>query len=155
VWCYLLKSVHNGPFNPFQSNFSANCILPTSYLFIPAIFLQTQPRQYNARSPIHIKTHGLTRNRKSTTCAICWPKSILHEEKHRTGSDSGAGATKTCRMSSDIGAEQKNHNVGRGPTQDRKGLIKGPTNLNTTFKILSARRVTWRKFYTESYTEHL
>jgi hypothetical protein len=23
------------------------------------------------------------RNRKSTTCAICWLKSILHEEKHR------------------------------------------------------------------------
>jgi hypothetical protein len=22
-------------------------------------------------------------NRKSTTCAICWLKSILHEEKHR------------------------------------------------------------------------
>jgi hypothetical protein len=30
---------------------------------------------------------------------------------------------KTCRTSSDIGAEQENHNVGRGPTLDRKGLI--------------------------------
>jgi hypothetical protein len=29
---------------------------------------------------------------------------------------------KTCRTSSDIGAEQENHNVGRGPTLDRKGL---------------------------------
>jgi hypothetical protein len=29
---------------------------------------------------------------------------------------------KKCRMSSDIGAEQENHNVGRGPTLDRKGL---------------------------------
>jgi hypothetical protein len=35
------------------------------------------------------------RNRKSTTCAICWLKSVLHEEKHW---------------------EQENHNVGRGPT---------------------------------------
>jgi hypothetical protein len=34
------------------------------------------------------------KNRKSTTCAICWLKSVLHEEKHR---------------------EQENHNVGRGP----------------------------------------
>jgi len=101
-------------FNPFQSNFSANRILPSSY--IPAIFLQAQLREYNAQSPVHIKTHSWPRNRKSTTCAICWPKSVLHEEKHRTGSDSGAGATKTCRMSSDIGAEQENHNVRRGPT---------------------------------------
>jgi hypothetical protein len=31
-------------------------------------------------------------NRKSTTCAICWLKSILHEEKH---------------------GEQENHNFGR------------------------------------------
>ena len=64
----------------------------------------------------HFKTHGLPRNRKSTTCAICWPKSVLHEEKRPTDSDSGAGATKTCRTSSDIGAEQENHNVRRGPT---------------------------------------
>jgi hypothetical protein len=102
--------------NPFQSNFSANRILPSSYLFIPAIFLQAQPHEYNAQSPVHIKTQGLPRNRKSTTCAICWPKSVLHEEKRRTGSDSKASATKMCRTSSDIGAEQENHNVGRGPT---------------------------------------
>jgi len=42
--------------------------------------------------------------------------SVLHEEKHRIGSDSGVGTTKTCRTPSDIGAEQENHNVGRGPT---------------------------------------
>jgi hypothetical protein len=103
--------------NPFQNNFSANRILPSSYLFTPfisAIFVQAQPREYNAQSPVRIKTHGLPRNRKSPACAICWPKSVLHEEKRRTGTDSGAGATKTCRTSSDIGAEQENHNVGRG-----------------------------------------
>jgi len=108
--------------NPFQSNFSANCILPSSYLCIPAIFLQAQQCEYNAQSPFHIKSHGLSRNRKSTTCAICWPKSVLHEEKRRTGSNSRAGATKSCRTSSDIGVEQENHNVGQGPTWDRKGL---------------------------------
>jgi hypothetical protein len=96
-------------FNPFQSNFSANRILPSSYLFIPAIFLQAQPREYNAQSPVHIKTQGLPRNRKSTTCAICWPKPVLHEEKRLTGSDSGVGA--------------KKKSVGRGPTSDQKGLI--------------------------------
>jgi len=60
--------------NPFQSNFSANRTLPSSYLFtpfIPAIFLQAQPRKYNAQSPVHITTHGLPKNRKSTTCAVC------------------------------------------------------------------------------------
>jgi hypothetical protein len=105
--------------NPFQLNFSANRILSSSYLFtpfIPAIFLQAQPLEYNAQSPVHIKTHDLPRNIKSTTCAICWPKSVLHEEKRRTGSNSGAGTTKTCWTSSDIGAEQENHYVGRGLT---------------------------------------
>jgi hypothetical protein len=51
---------------------------------------------------------------------------VLHEEKRRTGSNSGAGEQtqqKTCGASSDIGAEQENHNVGRGPTLDRKWLI--------------------------------
>jgi hypothetical protein len=42
-------------------------------------------------------------NRKSTTCPICWLKSVLHEKK--------------CW-------EQKNHNFGRGPTWDRKGLTQ-------------------------------
>ena len=48
--------------------------------------------------------------------------SVLREEKRRTGSDSWAGATKSCRTSSDIGVEQENHNVRRGPMQDQKGL---------------------------------
>ena len=112
IWCVWRKLFYH--FNPFQSNFSANRILPSSY--IPAIFVQAKPREYSARSPVHIKTHGLPWNRKSTTCAICWPKSVLHGEKRRTGSDSGAGTTKTCRTSSNIGAEQENHNVGQGPT---------------------------------------
>jgi hypothetical protein len=31
---------------------------------------------------------------------------------------------KPCRTSSDIGAELENSTVGRGPTYDRKGLVK-------------------------------
>ena len=65
----------------------------------------------------------------------CWLKSVLHEEKCRTGSYSGAGEQtqkkmsyrllqrsgeqtqkKKCRTSPDIRAEWENHNVGRGPT---------------------------------------
>jgi hypothetical protein len=62
------------------------------------------------------------RNRKSTTCAIRWLMSVLHEEKHWTGSDSGlTNATKTvsdvfrhrgrtgksyCLTRSDIGSER-------------------------------------------------
>jgi hypothetical protein len=102
---YLLK-LSGSPeqfINPFQSNFSANRILPSSYLFtpfIPAIFVQAQTCEYNAQSPVRIKTHGLLRNRETTTCVICWPKSVLHEEERRTGSNRGAGATKTCQTSS-------------------------------------------------------
>jgi hypothetical protein len=37
-------------------------------------------------------------------------------EKRRTGSDSGrTNATKTCRTSSDVGAELEDRTVGRGP----------------------------------------
>ena len=66
----------------------------------------------------------------------CWLKSVLHEEKCRTGSYSGAGEQmqikkcwtgsysgageqkqkKKCRTSPDIGVEWENHNVGRGST---------------------------------------
>jgi hypothetical protein len=42
-----------------------------------------------------LKEKNINRNIKSTTCVICWLKSVLHEEKRR---------------------EQENHNVGRGPT---------------------------------------
>ena len=115
LWCQILVkyipyavtviSAENDYINPFQSNFSANRILPSSYLFtpfIPAIFLQAQPREYNTQSPVHIRE-----TERVKPYAICWPKSVLHEEKRRTDSDSRAGATKTCRTSSDIGAERK------------------------------------------------
>jgi hypothetical protein len=41
--------------------------------------------------PTVLKEKNIYRNRKSTTCVICWLKSVLHEEKRR---------------------EQENHNVG-------------------------------------------
>jgi hypothetical protein len=63
----------------------------------------------------------------STTCAICWLKSVLHEEKRQTGSDSvRTNATKTvsdifrhqsktgksyCRTRSDVGSERVKFNV--------------------------------------------
>jgi hypothetical protein len=92
--------------NPFQSNFSATRILPSSYLFWAGKRLVDY-------------------------------LSVLHEEKHRTDSDSGAGEQmqqKKCRTSSDIGAEQENHNVGQGRTLDRKGLtqIYIKTKVNKT-----------------------
>jgi hypothetical protein len=85
--------------------------LPTAYSQA-LIFLQVQPCKYNAQSPVHINTHGLPRNRKSTTCAIRWLKSVLHEEKCRTGSDSRAGGPQT---------QQKR--VGRLPTSERNRKI--------------------------------
>jgi hypothetical protein len=89
--------------NPFQSNFSATHILPSSYWFWAGKRLVDY-------------------------------LSVLHEEKRRTGSDSRAGEQtqqKKCQTSSDIGAEQENHNVGQGPTLDQKGL-KSP--WSTLFK---------------------
>jgi hypothetical protein len=81
--------------NPFQSNFSATRILPCSYLFWAGKRLVDY-------------------------------LSVVHEEKRRDRlrqrSERTNTTKKTCRTSSDIGAEQENHNVGRGPTLDRKGL---------------------------------
>jgi hypothetical protein len=67
------------------------------------------------------------RNRECTTCAICWLKSVLHEEKGRSGSDSGrTNATKTvsdvfrhrsgtgksyCQTRFDVGSEGDNEYV--------------------------------------------
>jgi len=88
--------------------------------------------------------HGLPRNRKSKTCTICWLKSVLHEEKRRTGSDSGAGAQmqqKTCRMSPDIGAEEENH-VRRGPT-DRKWLTVLSTLYSITILMCTVVHLCW------------
>jgi hypothetical protein len=74
--------------NSSQSNFSATSILPNSYLFWAGKRLLVT---CNYCTVLKEKN----RNRKSTTCAICWLKSVIHEEK--------------CR-------EQENHNVGRSPT---------------------------------------
>jgi hypothetical protein len=64
--------------NPFQSNFSANRILPSSYLFWAV-----------KRLVDYFLSYSFKRNRKSTTWTIRWLTSVLHEEKRRTGSDSG------------------------------------------------------------------
>jgi hypothetical protein len=96
--------------NPFHSNFSANRILPSSYLF-----WAERGWWITCNYPTVLKEKNT--ETQSKTCAVCWLKSVLHEEKRRTGSDSGrTNATKPCRTSSDIGAEQGNHTVGRGST---------------------------------------
>jgi hypothetical protein len=103
-------------FNRFQSNFSAKRVLPSSYLFWAVKRLVDY---CNYPTVLKEKTW---RNRMSTTCAICWLKSVLYEEKRRTGSDSGqTNATKTvsnvfrhrsetgklyCRTRSDVGSER-------------------------------------------------
>jgi hypothetical protein len=107
--------------NPFQSNFSATRILPSSYLFWAGKRLVDY-------------------------------LSVLHEEKRRTGSDSGAGEQtlqKKCRTSSDIKAEQENHNVGRRPTLDRKGLIPH------TIAEPSSRGASGGAYTTISYVLHV
>jgi hypothetical protein len=67
--------------------------LPPAYS--PGLIYFEQERGWwiTCNSPTVLKEKNI--NRKSTTCTICWLKSVLHEEKHR---------------------EQENHNVGRGPT---------------------------------------
>jgi hypothetical protein len=67
--------------------------LPPTYS--PALIYFGQERGWwiTCNYPTVLKEKNM--NRKSITCAICWLKSVLHEEKRQ---------------------EQENHNVGRGPT---------------------------------------
>jgi hypothetical protein len=95
-----------------------------SYHFIPLFFLCVGHAVAQLVEALRHKSEdrGFIGNRKSTTCAICWLKSVLHEEKRRTGPDSGrTNATKTvsdvfrhrsrtgksyCRTRSDVGSER-------------------------------------------------
>jgi hypothetical protein len=74
-------------------NLSNPILLPPAYS--PALIYFGRERGWwiTCNYPTVLKEKN--RNRKSTTCAICWLKSVLHEEKRR---------------------EQENHNVRRGPT---------------------------------------
>jgi hypothetical protein len=40
--------------------------------------------------PTVLKEKNINRNRKSTNCAICWLKSVLHEEKRREQENPGS-----------------------------------------------------------------
>jgi hypothetical protein len=60
---------------------------------------------------LFISKHMACRKTKSTVCAMCWLKSVLHEEKHWTGSDSGAGE------------QTQQNSVGRFPTSERNRKI--------------------------------
>ena len=59
----------------------------------------------------------------------CWLKSVVHEEKCRTGSYSGAGEQtqkkKKCQTGSYSGAGEQTQkkSVGRHPTSERNGKI--------------------------------
>jgi hypothetical protein len=100
----------------FPLTLSNPIFLPTAYS--PALIYFGRERGWciTCNYPTVLK-EKTWRNRKRTTCAICWLKSVLHKKKRRTGSDSGrTNAKKPCRTSSDIGAEQENHTVGRGST---------------------------------------
>jgi hypothetical protein len=76
---------------------SNSIFLPTAYF--PALIYFGRERGWwitcTRNYPTVLKEKNINRNRKSTTCAICSLKSVLHEEKRR---------------------EQENHNVGQVPT---------------------------------------
>jgi hypothetical protein len=67
--------------------------LPPAYSAALIYFGRERGWWFTCKYPTVLKEKK--RNRKSTTCAICWLKSTLHEEKRW---------------------EQENHNVGQGPT---------------------------------------
>jgi hypothetical protein len=68
--------------------------LPPAYSPTLIYFGRERGRWVTCNYPTVLKEKNRNRTRKSTTCAICWLKSVLHEE--------------TCR-------EQENHNVDAFP----------------------------------------
>jgi hypothetical protein len=75
------------------------------------------------------------RNRKHTTCAICWLKPVLHEEKHQTGLNSRrTNATKTM-------SDMFRHRSGTGKSlsdEVRRRIGKGLKNSAVMMGILNA-----------------
>jgi hypothetical protein len=87
-----LKTIEKIPVTLTLSN---PIFLPPAYS--PALIYFGRERGWwiTCNYPTVLKDKNINKNRKSTICAICWLKSVLHEEKRR---------------------EQENHNVGQGPT---------------------------------------
>jgi hypothetical protein len=79
----------------WSSTLSNPIFLPHSYS--PALIYFGRERGWwiTCNYPTFLKEKNINRNRKSKTCAICWLKSVLHEEKRR---------------------KQGNRNLGRSPT---------------------------------------
>jgi len=95
-------------FNPFQSTFSANRILPSSYLLWAGKRLVDYLLAKVRTTCGKVSDRLLQRSGQTNA-----------KKKCRTGSYSGVGEKtqkKKCRTSPDIGAEWENHNVGRGST---------------------------------------
>jgi hypothetical protein len=80
---------------PLLLTLSNPIFLPAAYS--PALICFGRERGWWITCNYHTVLKRKTwRNRKSTACAVFWLKSVLHEEKRRTGSDSGqTNATKT------------------------------------------------------------
>jgi hypothetical protein len=55
--------------------------LPPAYSPAPIYFGWERCWWITCNYPTVLKEKNINRNRKSTTCAICWLKSVLHEEK--------------------------------------------------------------------------
>jgi hypothetical protein len=61
--------------------------LPLTYS--PALIYFGRERGWSVTCNYPTVLKGKNRNRKSTTCSVCWLKSVLREEKRQAGSDSG------------------------------------------------------------------
>jgi hypothetical protein len=61
--------------------------LPPTYSPPLIYFGQERGWWVTCNYPTVLKEKNINRNRKITTCAICWLKPVLHEKKRRTKSD--------------------------------------------------------------------
>jgi hypothetical protein len=90
----MIQMIWYAVFTDKQLTLSNPTFLPPTYSPTLIYFQQERGWWITCNYTTVLKEKNINRNRKSTACAICWPKSVLHEEK--------------CQ-------EQENH-VGQGPT---------------------------------------
>jgi hypothetical protein len=101
-----------------SANFIQNLILSNQIFLPPAYspaliyFWRERVWRIICNYPTVLKEKNINRKRKSTIYAICWLKSVLHEEKRREQENRWLKSV----LHQENSRERENHNDGRSPT---------------------------------------
>jgi hypothetical protein len=102
---------------------SNTIFLPHTYS--PALIYFGQERGWwvTCNYPTVLKEKNINRNIKSTTCAICWLKSILREEKCGEQENNNVGLRPTLLLQIEV-ADKEHYVLPLLPTQTRARIVR-------------------------------